>query len=371
MRTFGVEEELLLLDASTFEPLPAGQYLVDHHQPTTAGHQLSTEFQQEQLEVTNPPCITLGEQLDTIRTGRALADTAAREMGGGVAALATCPVPITAHLVPEHRFEQIAAWGAITAHQQLTGGMHVHVHIDSREEGVAVLDRIRIWLPTLLALSSNSPFWHGEDTGFHSYRYQLWGRWPATGPTEVFGTPVDYDRHRDAVLACPVPLDAGMLYFDARLSEHHPTVEVRVTDVCLHAEHAAVLAALIRALVETSARRWRAGHPPAPVPVTVLRTWMWQASRCGAEGHLINPYTDAPAPAGDVVAQLLELTRPVLTDYAEYDQVESVLTDILRHGTGTQHQRHAAHTGRTPHAVLPAALQATTQHRTDSPPSTA
>ena len=359
MRTFGVEEELLLIEESSLALTPVGQYVGDHHEePTATGHRLSAEFQQEQLEVINPPCTTLDEQLASIRTGRTLADTAARAVGGRVVALATAPAPATTHLVPDHRFEQIAAWGGITARQQLTGGFHVHVQIDSREEGVAILDRIRIWLPSLLAISSNSPYWGGADTGFHSYRYQLMNRWPAAGPNEIFGSAADYDRHCQQLLASRAILDAGMLYFDARLSAHHPTVEIRVADVCWSPEHAAVLATLVRALAETSARRWRAGHPPPPVSAGVLRAWMWQASRCGLESSLVNPHTGTPAPAGDVVSHLLEHLHPVLTEYGEHDTVQAVLTTILRDGTGAHHQRQTHHSGQDFTEIIHAALAA-------------
>ena len=117
-----------------------------------------------------------------------------------------------------------------------------------------MLDRIRTWLPMILALSANSSFWHGTDTDYASYRYQAWNRWSTAGPTDIFGSVASYDRHRTALLGTHVPLDAGMLYYDARLCGHHPTLEVRIADVCLDPEHAAVLAALARALVETAAR---------------------------------------------------------------------------------------------------------------------
>ena len=74
------------------------------------------------------------------------------------------------------------------ARRQIVCGLHVHVGVGSREEGVAVLDRLRVWLPALLALSGNSPFWYGRESGFSSYRYQAWVRWPTSGPTEVFGS---------------------------------------------------------------------------------------------------------------------------------------------------------------------------------------
>ncbi|WP_344121345.1 glutamate--cysteine ligase [Kocuria aegyptia] len=340
MRTFGVEEELLLVDSSTLEPLPAGEWAVGLLEDApVSGHELTTELQQEQLEVISPPQTTLAGQLETIRTGRALAEAAATRVGGRVVALPTAPGMVTPHLYPAPRCRRIKEQFGLTAAEQLTNGFHIHVGIGSREEGVGVLDRIRTWLPVILALSANSPFWHGSDTGYASYRYQAWSRWPSAGPTDVFGSVAAYDRHRTALLRTQVPLDAAMLYHDARLCEDHPTLEVRIADVCLDPAHAAVLAALVRALVETAARQWRTEAPD--VPASLLRTWSWQASRTGVEGRLIDPATGTPAPAGDVVARLLEVLRPVLAEYGEEQQVEDVVADILRHGSGAHLQRHA------------------------------
>jgi carboxylate-amine ligase len=137
----------------------------------------------------------------------------------------------------------------------------VHVQVADDDEGVAVLDRIRVWLPVLTALSANSPFWLGADSGYASYRSQAWGRWPSAGATELFGDAAAYRRLVGDVLATGTVLDDGMLYFDARLSASWPTVEVRVADVCLRAEDAVTLAGLTRALVETAARDAADGRP--------------------------------------------------------------------------------------------------------------
>ncbi|RLV51389.1 carboxylate--amine ligase, partial [Aeromicrobium phragmitis] len=107
----------------------------------------------------------------------------------------------------------------------------------------------------------NSPFWHGTDTGYASYRYQAWSRWPTAGPVDLYGSAEAYERHQAAMLATGVPLDAAMLYYDARLSEHQPTLEVRIADVCLNPADAAVIATLTRALVEMAVRE---SHQPAP-----------------------------------------------------------------------------------------------------------
>src|SRR5690625_552034 len=358
MRTFGVEEELLLVDATSLDPLSAGELIVAKNgEDTPTGHKLTTEFKQEQLEVVSPPQYTLAEQLATIRTGRALAAAAAADSGGLVAAIPTAPGTDSPRRTPGPRNQKIQQRFGLTASEQLTNGFHIHVAVEDWDEGVTALDRIRIWLPLLLALSSNSPFWNGIDTGFASYRYQTWSRWPTAGPTEIFGTGAAYRATRQAVLDTNVPLDAGMLYFDARLSEHQPTLEVRVADVCLKAEHAVVIAALARALVETAVRK---GDQQAPrVSANVLRVWTWQASRYGVESELIQPLTGTPGPARDAIAQLLDELVPVLAEYNEEESVHTVLADILAGGFVSHIQRQAYAQHHNLHRVMQTVVEAT------------
>ena len=99
-----------------------------------------------------------------------------------------------------------------------TCGMHVHVAIESDEEGVGVIDRIAPWLPVLLAVSANSPFVDGRDSGYASWRAQMWARWPSAGPTEPFGSAQAYHEASRFLLEAGAARDQGMLYFDARLS---------------------------------------------------------------------------------------------------------------------------------------------------------
>ncbi|MDT0323939.1 YbdK family carboxylate-amine ligase, partial [Streptomyces millisiae] len=139
----------------------------------------------------------------------------------------------------------------------------------SDEEGVAVLDRVRCWLPVLLALTANSPFWQGQDTRYASYRSRVWGRWPSAGPVELHGSAERYHEQVAALVSTGVLKDEGMVYFDARLSRSYPTVEVRIADVCQDPADTVLLAALTRALVETAAREWRAGEPPQDTEVAL------------------------------------------------------------------------------------------------------
>ena len=236
-RTVGVEEELLLVDVSTGRPRSvAGQVIgaVSGDQPDDVGREggVEGELQRYMVETQSSVCTDLADVERELRDWRHTVSVAAREAGAGSAALATSPLPGDGLITPKARYLQMAEQFGPTAQEVLTCGSHVHVGIGSPEEGIAVIDRIRGWLPVVLALSANSPFSDGRDTGYASYRSQLWVRWPSAGPTDVFGTPAAYEALVASMVDSGVLLDDGMVYFDARLSHRYPTVEIRVADVC-------------------------------------------------------------------------------------------------------------------------------------------
>ncbi len=152
----------------------------------TAGPTVQTdlegELQQQQLETNSRPCQSLEELHRELRRCRATAAMAAGRAGAQVAALGTYPLPVEPKPLRTSRYERMAELFGLTAHEQLTCGCHVHVGISDPEEGVAVLDRAGPWLAALLALSANSPFWQGRDSEYASFRHQVWGRWPSSGP---------------------------------------------------------------------------------------------------------------------------------------------------------------------------------------------
>lgn len=130
-----------------------------------------------------------------------------------------------------------------------------------------------------------------------------------------------------------------MLYFDARLSQEHPTVEVRAADVCLESWTTVLLAALVRGLVDTAAAAWRAGEPPPPVRTEVLRIATWRAGRYGLSGELVHPVTGQPTPAGQVVQALVGHTAGALAEAGDLDQVRALVDRLLAGGNGAQVQR--------------------------------
>ena len=275
MRTVGVEEEYLLVDPDTGRPRAVSHVAL----AAGSGAQLTAELQREQLESATRPCATLAEVGAELRRARAGAARAAQAAGADLAALATSPLAVEPTLSPSERYREMGRRFGLTVSEELTCGCHVHVGIDSDDEGVGALDRIRPWLPPLLALTVNSPFWQGGDSGYASYRSQVWQRWPSAGPYAPFGSPAGYHATVQAMIDTDTLLDPGMVYFDARLSVQHPTLEVRVGDVCLDVDDAVLLAALVRGLVETAARAWRAGVPADPVRPELLRLASWRAGR--------------------------------------------------------------------------------------------
>lgn len=349
MRSVGVEEELLLADADSGEPLAvSGAVLAEADRAAATagaadgkdpGHTFEAELQEEQVEFGTRPVTEMGELQEEILRWRAEAARHAAAAGAVVAAIGTSPLVVRPSMSPGHRYEWVSRQFGMTAQEQLTCGCHVHVSVESDEEGVAVLDRIRLWLPVLTAMSANSPFWQGEDTGYGSYRSRVWNRLPAAGPVDVFGSADHYHAEVRAMVESGVLRDTGMVWFDARLSASYPTVEVRVADVCLDASTPVLLAALVRALVETAAREWRAGEPPARVSTGLLRLASWQAGRSGLDGPLLHPETLRETAPEVAVDALYRHVGEALADSGDEEFVRAAIAGLLEHGNGARVQR--------------------------------
>ncbi|GLY19236.1 glutamate--cysteine ligase [Kineosporia rhizophila] len=331
-RTVGVEEEFLLVDEEGV-PSPAGPRVA-----TGADEGIEHELQQEQAETGSRPRTELGDLArDLDQRRRNLARRAARS-GVSVAGLGLSPVAIEPTLFPEERYRHMAASFGPTATEVLTCGVHVHVGIESEAEGIVAINGVQPWLSVVLALSANSPFHQGADTGYASYRRQIQERWPSAGPTAPFRNPADYHAMVETLISSGVIIDTGMVYYDARLSARYPTVEIRVADVGAEPDSALVVAALCRALVDSAAA---SGPWPVVARPELLRGAAWLASRHGLTGELLDPVSGQAFPAATRVQQLVDQVRHSLIRHGDLDLVESKLHDLLEHGTGAERQRAA------------------------------
>jgi carboxylate-amine ligase len=342
-RTVGVEEELLLYDANTRRLRGLGDDLTDETvEPAAPEGELPSvehEFKRQQIETATSPQQSMVALAQDIDEGRRTVATRAAELGLAPAALATDPGGDRPATTDDARYRQMLSTYGEVATSQLACGMHVHVSVDSRDEGVAVIDQIRPWLPVLLAMSSNSPFSHGRDTDYASYRAMSWNMWPSAGPTEIFGSTRAYDEEVAALVAVGAALDEGMIYFDARLSRLYPTVEVRVMDVTPRVEDAVLLATLCRALVDTAAADWSRGEPPPAISRGLIRAATWRAARFGLIGELVHPLTSTLLPARDVVGAFLEKLDDALDRDHEKATVHDAVRRLFAGGTGAQRQR--------------------------------
>jgi carboxylate-amine ligase len=343
MRTVGVEEELLLLDAHTGKPRAVASQVIAGSEgagvPGASEGGVEAELQRYMVETQSSVASELADIEAQLRSWRRAVANAAREAGAGVAAIATAPMAGSGLISRDPRYQRMAERFGPTAQDVLTCGCHVHVGVESDEEGVAAIDRIRVWLPVILAMSANSPFHDGRDTGYASYRSQLWMRWPSAGPTDIFGTADAYHELVRSMVESGVLLDDGMIYFDARLSRRYPTVEIRVADVCVDLEDTLVIAALCRALVETAAAEAARGDPVPQMPTSLLRLAVWRAGHDGVGGMLVDPMSGRPRPWIDVTRDLVVRVRDSLEGFGDLERVEVGIERLTRVGSGATGQR--------------------------------
>lgn len=348
-RTVGVEEELLLIDPATRTISPRSSQVVrtnrehtlhDEHgveHPHAATDELDQELFLHQIETRTDPSAELADIERQLIAGRRTAGTAAAE--AGLAVVAAGAVLLSGgepQVSPNDRYRDMVDTFGETARMGSTCGCHVHIEIASPEEGVAIIDRITPWLPVLLAISANSPYFEGRDTTYASWRSQAWTRWPSAGATEAFESIEGYEETARLLKMTGAARDDGMLYFDARLSKGQPTVEIRVLDVCTDPADAVLCAALVRGLVQTAADDWSAGERLDRWRAEVLRACTWRASHVGLAGTLVHPGRRELAPAREVLAGLVDHIRPAVEAAGDLERVQDGIERVLRGGGATQ-----------------------------------
>ncbi|MET9512496.1 glutamate--cysteine ligase [Streptomyces flavidovirens] len=348
MITVGVEEEYLLLDPETGMPVPLSEEVRGSSglAPVVEHRELQSELLQAQVEVATPVCKDLDEVGGHLLRLRHAVGAAAEELGCRIAACATAPLRAAAP-VPVSRNRRYLAMQSQAPQlvaEQLINGMHVHAEVPDPHVGVAVLNRIRVWLPVLVAMSANSPLWDGHDTGFASWRTMIFGRWPVSGPPPYFVDLADHEHRVQNLLSSGIISDTGQIYWQARLSGRYPTVEVRCMDVQLRADDAVMFAGIVRALVATAIRDEKAGTPPPQCSPELLQGANWLAARHGIGGSLVTPSGDRRS-AGDVLHQLMEHITPALEEAGDMREVGSLVHRLLRQGTPADRQRRALDQG--------------------------
>lgn len=341
--TVGVEEELAIVDRGTLRLAGRAAELLAAL-PADARPQVEHEMKRCQIEAVTPVCRTLDEVAASLGHLRRALAAGADELGLAVAAVGTHPVSgwHDQALTQSAAYEQLAVDYQRLADEQLLFGCHVHVGVPDPDRRIAALDRIRPWLSVLLALSANSPGWEGGDTGYASFRYLQFSRWPTFCTPEPLGDWAGFESLVGSLVDAGAIDSAKRLYWTARPSGRYPTIELRIADVCPTAQEAAMLAGLARALVMTALDDLDTGRPVPEVRSEVLRMAEWQAARHGLEGHLLDPLTGRERTGVEAVAELLDHVGEALDGSGDAAFVSASVATLLRDGGGASRQRAAA-----------------------------
>jgi glutamate---cysteine ligase / carboxylate-amine ligase len=343
--TIGIEEEYLLVDRATRDLArdpPADLVAQTEAELAKRGMpgQVSPEFLRAQIEVQTRVCSSVADsraQLAILR--KTVAEVAARH---GLAPIAASTHPFAewrgAGATDRERYRALERDLQGVGRRLVICGLHVHVGIEDEELRVDLMNQAGYFLPHLLALSTSSPFWRGEDTGLASYRIAIFNELPRTGLPDHFESWGEYRRQVDRLVKAGLIDDASKMWWDIRPSARFPTLEMRATDMCTALDHAIAIAALYRSLIsmlwrlKTSNQRWRI------YPHMLIKENRWRAQRYGIDEGLVDFGKSEIVPVAALVDELIELVRVDATRLGCLAEVESART-ILRDGTSAHRQR--------------------------------
>ncbi len=353
--TFGVEEEFFLMDDLSGQTVPRAAAVLAKASTAPSGATgaaLHSELLSTQVEAATGVCVTLeGLRTQLCQTRGQLAAAARSE----AAVLISSGTPILADTVPPtpaagERYGSIArAYAGVVTDYQVCG-CHVHVGVPDRDTAVAVINHVSRWLPTLLAMSGNSPFHQGTDTGYASWRRVQQARFPDSGLPPWFSSAADHDERVALLIECGALMDEQMTFWVIRPSPHLPTVEFRIADAASTVEEAVLQAALSRALVRTALTELAVGREAQALQGQAAAAAMWSAARHGLGGPGVDLITQRSVPALHLAHALVSWVWGALEEVGDLKWVCESVTGLVKRGIGAERQRHAAVGG--PQAVV-------------------
>jgi carboxylate-amine ligase len=304
----GIEEEYFVVDLRTRNLRTTMPRKFYRAAKTLLKDRLTVEMLQCQIEVTTSPCKSMSEaRRELVELRRTLAETANRD-GLGIVAAATHPIA----LWREQKQTAKERYGKVMSEIQMLGlrdmlcGMHVHVELPDPGRRVEVMYRAIPFLPVLVALSTSSPFWQGHRTGLLGYRLAAYDELPRTGLPELFRTSTEYDSYVDALVAAGLIENASFVWWAIRPSLWHPTLELRIPDVCTRVEDGLCIAALFRCLT-----RHLFNHPELNIDLGAVDRALavenkWRAQRYGIKASFIERGSKAAKTMSETIDDLLD-----------------------------------------------------------------
>jgi carboxylate-amine ligase len=238
---------------------------------------------------------------------------------------------------PDERYLQIVEDLQIVARANLIFGLHVHVGIEDRETLIQIMNQMRYFLPHLLALSTNSPFWIGMKTGLKSYRCKVFDRFPRTNIPDTFDSWADYDSFVNLLVRTHSIDNAKKIWWDIRPHPFFDTVEIRICDVPMRADETIAIAALIQATAAMLYNLHERNINWRSYSRALLMENKWRALRYGLDGSLIDFGREMEVPERELILEYLGLVDDVLDELDSREEVNYV-RHILDAGTGADRQ---------------------------------
>lgn len=336
--TLGIEEEFQTIDPVTRELRSHMSKIVEGGQ-IVLQERVKAEMHQAVVEVGTNICHNIEEARREVTFLRKEIIELADRQNLRIAAAGTHPFSDWQDqlITPNERYDKLIDEMRDVARGNLIFGLHCHVGIESRNEGIHIINAVRYFLPHIYALSTNSPFWTGRNTGFKSYRSKVFDKFPRTGIPEFFSSAAEYDEYV-ALLVKTNCIDNGKkIWWDIRLHPYFNTIEFRICDVPMRVDETICLAALMQALVAKIYKLMRQNLNFRPYRKVLINENKWRAARYGIQGKLIDFGKQEEVPYKHLAHELLDFVDDVVDDLGSRHEVQYI-DKILEMGTGADRQ---------------------------------
>jgi carboxylate-amine ligase len=337
--TLGIEEEFQVVDPQTFElKSDIGSLFAEGKE--RVGDQMIHEMHAPVIEVRTPVCANVREARGEVSRLRAEVIALAKRNGTRIASAGTHPfthwsnVPITpgnAH------YERLIEDLQMIARANLIFGLHVHVGVDDDNARIAIMNGVRYFLPHIFALSVNSPFWTGQNTGWKSYRSKIFERFPRTGLPDFFGSWVEYQDFVNTLIQTGCITDGKKIWWDVRAHPYFPTLEYRICDAQMRVDETLCFAAFFQAVTYRLWKLYDANQGWRLYRRSLINENKWRAARFGLDGKLIDLGKKCEVPTESLLLELLEFVDDVVGELDIRDEILYV-HEILRRRTGADRQ---------------------------------
>ena len=369
--TLGIEEEFAIVAPETRELRSHIQEILEGGK-VTLKEQIKPEMHQSVVELGTEICQSIADARHHVIDLRSKLGALAGASGLKIASVGTHPF---SHwhdqLITEgERYETIVKDMGLLARANLIFGLHVHVGIPDRDSAIHVMNQARYFLPHIYALSVNSPFWVGRNTGLKGYRLKVFERFPRTGIPDSFESLSEYDDYCKLLVKTGCIDNPKKIWWDIRLHPFFDTLEVRVCDAQSRVDDTLAIAALIQAVIAKLYKLFRRNTTFRVYRRRLLDENRWRASRYGIDGKLIDFGREAEMETRSLLTELLEFVSTEVDELGSKREMAHI-ERIMREGTGADRQLAVWEKTNSMHAVVDQIVHETYEQLTVPEPSTA